>query len=173
MWKSALFSRNHARFAVIKQVTIILQHFKTLASVLWRNKVVINLFNGKIHDWRHVYFINVERGTGFKCTDFRAKFTGVPQSLSKPPQRIAGSGFEIDSYPHPGKLETKHLRSLEFINKFHWWPYRMTPFGDREMSKKLFTRFSNSLIIQLNQWEIRITSHAHQNRPTELKWVCM
>jgi hypothetical protein len=66
-------------------------------------------------------------GLDSNVIDFRAKFTGVPQSLSKPPQRIAGSGFEIDSYPHPGKLETKHLRSLEFINKFHWWPYRMTP----------------------------------------------
>jgi hypothetical protein len=41
-------------------------------------------------------FINVERSTGSKCTDFHAKVTGVSQSLSKPPQRIAGSGFEID-----------------------------------------------------------------------------
>ena len=40
-------------------------------------------------------FINVERSTGSKCTDFRAKVAGVSQSLSKPPQRMAGSGFEI------------------------------------------------------------------------------
>ena len=41
-------------------------------------------------------FINVERSTGSECTDFRAKFAGIFQSLSKSPQRIAGSGFEND-----------------------------------------------------------------------------
>jgi hypothetical protein len=38
----------------------------------------------------------VERSTASKCIDFRAKVAGVSQSLSKPPQRIVRSGFEID-----------------------------------------------------------------------------
>jgi hypothetical protein len=33
---------------------------------------------------------------------FRAKVAGVSQSLSKPPQRIAGSGFQIDERPACG-----------------------------------------------------------------------
>ena len=40
-------------------------------------------------------FANVERSSGSKCTAFRANFAGVSQSFGKPPQRIAGSEFEV------------------------------------------------------------------------------
>ena len=46
-----------------------------------------------------------------KCTDFRAKVAGVSQSLSKPPQRIVGSGFEIDKHPKNDLLAAYNSRT--------------------------------------------------------------
>jgi hypothetical protein len=53
-----------------------------MASVLLRIKVVISLNNGIIHVWRQLVMW---------------KFAGVSQNLSKPTQRIAGSGLEIEN----------------------------------------------------------------------------
>jgi hypothetical protein len=59
-----------------------------------RNKLYINWTMFESLNWPTVWIII----STWKTTNQNPNFAGVSQSLSKPPQRIAGSGFEIAKF---------------------------------------------------------------------------